>query len=153
MHHGFLRCDAELTEKITAVHRASRGTYGAPRVHAVLRREAVQCGRRVARLIRAAGLHGSHHRRRHRTTIPDPQAGARPDLIGRDFTPDPAALDTRWCGDITYIPTGEGWLYLATVIDIASRRVVGWATADHLRTELVADALKAACQQRRPARS
>ncbi len=70
----------------------------------------------------------------------------------RDFQPDPAGLDARWCGDITYIPTGEGWLYLATVIDIASRRVVGWANADHLRTDLVADALRAACRQRRPTR-
>ncbi|MCC2280969.1 IS3 family transposase [Streptomyces sp. ET3-23] len=129
------------------------GRRGAPRVHAVLQREDVRCGRRrVARLIRMAGLQGRHHRRRHRTTVPDPQAGARPDLIGRDFPPDAAAPGTRWCGDITYIPTEEGWLYLATVIDIASRRVVGWATADHLRTELVADALKSACRQRRPAR-
>ncbi|MFD7015806.1 DDE-type integrase/transposase/recombinase [Streptomyces sp. NPDC059928] len=75
----------------------------------------------------------------------------RPDLIVRDFQPDAGSLDTRWCGDITYIATEEGWLYLATVIDIASRRVVGWATADHLRTDLVADALTAACRQRRPA--
>ncbi|WP_306193228.1 IS3 family transposase, partial [Streptomyces sp. MK5] len=71
-------------------------------------------------------------------------------LVLRDFQPDPAGLDARWCGDITYISTEEGWLYLATVIDIASRRVVGWATADHLRTELVADALRAACRTRRP---
>ncbi|WP_369360204.1 IS3 family transposase [Streptomyces sp. cg2] len=125
--------DAELTEKISKVHRDSRGTYGAPRVHAVLRREGVRCGRRrVARLMRAADLHGSHHRRRHRTTVPDSRAGARPDLIGRDFAPGTAALGTRWCGDITYIPTDEGWLHLATVIDIASRRVICWATADHL---------------------
>ncbi|WP_405736465.1 IS3 family transposase [Streptomyces sp. NBC_01537] len=82
--------------------------------------------------------------------MPDPRAALRPDLIVRDIQPDPAGLDARWCGDITYIPTGEGWLYLATVIDIASRRVVGWATADHLRTELVVDALTAACRQRRP---
>lgn len=88
---------------------------------------------------------------RHRTTIPDPNAATRPDLILRDFQPDPAAVDTRWCGDITYIATEEGWLYLATVIDIASRRVVGWSTADHLRTELVADALQDAYRTRRPA--
>ncbi|MEW2115278.1 IS3 family transposase [Streptomyces sp. NPDC005474] len=75
-----------------------------------------------------------------------------PDLVERDFRPDGTALDARWCGDITYIPTDEGWLYLATVIDIASRRVVGWATADRLRTDLVADALKNACRQRRPTR-
>ncbi|MFF5030322.1 IS3 family transposase [Streptomyces collinus] len=144
--------DAELTEQITAVHQQSRGTYGAPRVHAALKREGTGCGRRrVARLMRQAGLTGRHRRRRHRTTIPDPHAVTRPDLILRDFRPDPAAVDTRWCGDITYIATQEGWLYLATVIDIASRRVVGWATADHLRTELVADALTAACRTRRPA--
>ncbi|MFE9171665.1 DDE-type integrase/transposase/recombinase [Streptomyces kebangsaanensis] len=69
----------------------------------------------------------------------------------RDFRPDPTATDARWCGDITYIPTDEGRLYLATVIDIASRRVVGWATADHLRTELVTDALRSACRRHRPA--
>ncbi|MEV5508849.1 IS3 family transposase [Streptomyces orinoci] len=143
--------DAELAEKISEVHQMSRGTYGAPRVHAALRHEGTVCGRRrVARLIRAAGLQGRCPRRYHRTTIPDPQAAARPDLVARDFQPGPAS-DTRWCGDITYIATEEGWLYLATVIDIASRRVVGWATAGHLRTELVTDALRAACTQRRPA--
>ncbi|GAA1130588.1 MULTISPECIES: IS3 family transposase [Kitasatospora] len=143
--------DAELTEKITEVHETSRGSYGAPRIHAVLRRDGDGCGRRrVARLMREAGLQGRRRRRRHRTTIPDPNAAARPDLVLRDFQPDPTGLDVRWCGDITYIPTGEGWLYLATVIDIASRRVVGWATADHLRTELVADALRTACRSRRP---
>ncbi|MGY4967427.1 IS3 family transposase [Streptomyces sp. 900105245] len=145
------RRDAELTEQITAVHQQSRGTYGAPRVHAALKRKGAGCGRRrVARLMRQAGLTGRHRRRRHRTTIPDPHAVTRPDLVLRDFRPDPAAVDTRWCGDITYLATEEGWLYLATVIDIASRRVVGWATADHLRTELVADALTAACRTRRP---
>ncbi|WP_457033711.1 IS3 family transposase [Kitasatospora sp. P5_F3] len=144
--------DAELTERITEVHENSRGSYGAPRVHAVLRRDGERCGRRrVARLMRRSGLQGRHRRRGQRTTIPDPNAGIRPDLVLRDFQPDPGAVDTRWCGDITYIPTREGWLYLATVIDIASRRVVSWATADHLRTELVADALRTACRTRRPA--
>ncbi|MEV8395870.1 MULTISPECIES: hypothetical protein [unclassified Streptomyces] len=80
--------------------------------------------RRIARLMRTAGLQGRHRRRRHLTTIPDPRAAARPDLIVRNFAPDPDSLDSRWCGDITYIPTEEGWLYPATVIDIASRRVV-----------------------------
>ncbi|MFI5754561.1 DDE-type integrase/transposase/recombinase [Streptomyces sp. NPDC051569] len=87
---------------------------------------------------------------RQRTTIPAPKAAIRPDLVLRDFQPNPAGADTRWCGDITYIPTDEGWLYLATVIDIATRRVVGWATADHLRTSLVSDALTTACRTRRP---
>ncbi|MER5935553.1 DDE-type integrase/transposase/recombinase [Streptomyces sp. NPDC002054] len=82
--------------------------------------------------------------------MPDPHAQTRPDLVRRDFRPDPAALDTRWCGDITYIATGEGRLHLATVIDIASRRVAGWATADHLGTSLAADTLKATCHQRQP---
>lgn len=143
--------DAELSARITELHQRSRGTYGAPRIHAVLQREKELCGRRrVARLMRAAGLAGRHRRRKQLTTIADPHAAARPDLIGRDFQPDAAALNTRWCGDITYLPTQEGWLYLATVIDIASRRVVGWAAADHLRTDLVADALRMACHQRRP---
>lgn len=143
--------DAELTQQIQDVHARSRGTYGAPRIHAALRHGGVDCGRRrIARLMRQAGLAGRTRRRRHRTTIPDPSAAARPDLVLRDFRPDPAGVDTRWCGDITYIPTDEGWLYLATVIDIATRRVVGWATADHLRTSLVADALSAACHTRRP---
>ena len=145
--------DAELTEKITEVHDRSHGTYGAPRVHAVLHRQGEECGRRrIARLMRGAGLQGRHRRRRQPTTVPDPQAGARPDLIVRNFAPDPGGLDARWCGDITYVATGEGWLYLATVIDIASRRVVGWSTADHLRTDLVADALRSACRRRRPTR-
>jgi len=91
--------------------------------------------------MRTAGLQGRHRRRRQLTTIPDPRAAIRRDLVVRTFAADPDGLDSRWCGDITYIPTQEGWLYLATVIDIASRRVVGWSTADHLRTELVADAL------------
>ncbi|CAM5590250.1 hypothetical protein SALBM311S_03189 [Streptomyces alboniger] len=102
--------------------------------------------------MRDAGLEGRHRRRRRLTTIPDPRAAARPDLVVRNFAPDPDGLDTRWCGDITYVATDEGRLYLATVIDTASRRVVGWSTADHLQTELVADALQSACRERRPAR-
>ena len=143
--------DAELTMRIAEVHQNSRGGYGSPRVHAALQRDGERCGRRrIARLMRQAGLAGLHRRRGQRTTIPDPHATARPDLILRDFEPNHEALDRRWCGDITYIPTDEGWLYPATVIDIASRRVIGWATADHLRTELAADALRAARHQRHP---
>ncbi|MCF2531172.1 IS3 family transposase [Yinghuangia soli] len=143
--------DAELTEQITAAHRASRGSYGAPRVHAVLVRDGARVGRRrVARLMRQAGLQGRHRRRGHRTTVPDPHAATRPDLIGRDFAPGPATGSARWCGDITYLATGEGWLFLATVIDFATRKVVGWATADHLRTSLVADALRDAVRRQRP---
>jgi transposase InsO family protein len=133
------RTDQELTERIRQAHQASKGRYGAPRIHAQLRRQGHRHGRkRVARLMRAAGLHGRTPRRFKRTTIPDPTAATRADLIRRDFAVNAAAVNTRWCGDITYIPTWEGWLYLATVIDIASRRVVGFALAEHLRTALVA---------------
>jgi putative transposase len=142
--------DEQLTEHIRQAHKTSKGRYGAPRIHAQLAREGHRHGRkRIARLMRAAGLHGRTPRRFTRTTIPDPAAAQRGDLIRRDFAVD-AAVNTRWCGDITYIPTWEGWLYLATVIDIASRRVVGFALADHLRTGLVADALTNAVAARDP---
>jgi transposase InsO family protein len=144
--------DQELTEHIRHAHQRSKGRYGAPRIHAQLRRDGHRHGRkRIARLMRAAGLRGRTPRRWRKTTIPDPAAAARADLIRRDFAVNAAAVNTRWCGDITYIPTWEGWLYLATVIDIASRRVVGFALAEHLRTELVADALTNAVAARDPA--
>ncbi|WP_433550553.1 IS3 family transposase [Micromonospora zamorensis] len=146
------RVDAQLTEKILQVHAVSKGTYGAPRIHADLADAGMRHGRkRVARLMRAAELAGKSPRRWRATTIPDPNAGRRPDLVGRDFTTDPAAVDSRWCGDITYINTWQGWLYLATVIDLASRRVVGWAIADHLKTDLIDAALTDALMRRRPA--
>ncbi|GIM98198.1 IS3 family transposase [Paractinoplanes toevensis] len=145
------RVDAELTERITVVHAVSKGTYGAPRVHADLAHAGLRHGRkRVARLMRVAGLAGKSPRRWRTTTIPDPNAGRRPDLLRRDFTVDATAVDTRWCGDITYINTWQGWLYLATVIDLASRRIVGWAVADHLKTDLVDAALTDALLRRRP---
>ena len=144
--------DEQLTDHIRAAHTASKGRYGAPRIHAQLRRAGHRHGRkRVARLMRTAGLHGRTPRRWKKTTIPDPAAVTRADLIRRDFTVNAAAVNRRWCGDITYIPTWECWLYLATVIDIASRRVVGFALAEHLRTELVADALRNAVAARDPA--
>jgi transposase InsO family protein len=146
------RTDAQLTEQIIAVHEASNGTYGAPRIHAELAAAGRRHGRkRIARRMRAAGVAGKSPRRWKTTTLPDPAAGQRPDLIERDFTVDAATVDTRWCGDITYINTWEGWLYLATVIDLASRRVVGWAVADHLKTDLVDAALTDALNRRRPA--
>jgi transposase InsO family protein len=145
------REDAELTARITEIHAESSGSYGAPRTHAELAEQGHRHGRkRIARLMRAAGLRGRTPRRWRKTTIPDPAAPGRSDLIERDFTPNPFGLDQRWCGDITYIRTWQGWLYLATVIDIASRRVVGWATADHLRTDLVEQALRNAVTTRRP---
>ena len=145
------RADAELTGQIEAVHDESKGRYGAPRVHAELRRRGRQHSRkRVARLMRRAGIAGKMPKRWRKTTIADPAAAARADRIRRDFTADAAKINARWCGDITYIGTWEGWLYLATVIDIASRRVVGYALADHLRTELVSAALVNAVAARDP---
>jgi transposase InsO family protein len=143
--------DAAITARITGIHKESKGTYGSPRVHQVLRRQDVACGkRRVARLMRAAGLEGRRKKRWRTTTIPDPAAERARDLIQRDFAPRPGT-DQRYAGDITYIMTWEGWAYLATVIDLSSRRVVGWALADHMRTELVENALSMAFARRRPA--
>jgi putative transposase len=143
--------DAELTKKITTVHAESKGTYGSPRVHRELRKRGVACGkRRVSRLMRTAGLEGRCKKRWRKTTVVDPAAERARDLIQRHFGPC-EELDRRYVGDITYISTWEGWAYLATVIDLASRRVVGWAVADHMRTELVEDALQMAFVTRRPA--
>jgi transposase InsO family protein len=143
--------DAELAARVTVVHGESKGRYGSPRVHAQLRAQGLRHSRkRVARLMRAQGLQGRAAKRWKKTAIADPAAAARADRIRRDFTADASKLNTRWCGDITYIATWEGWLYLATVIDIASRRVVGFALADHLRTELIAGALSNAVAARDP---
>jgi putative transposase len=143
--------DHALTEQIRQIHARSRGTYGAPRVHAELRLGLdVHVGRkRVARLMRAAGLQGCHRRRLRGLTRRDPQAEPAPDLVERHFTP--PVSDRLWAADITQQRTGDGWLYLAIVLDAFSRRVVGWAMADHLRTELVLDALDMAIAQRKPA--
>jgi putative transposase len=143
--------DAELTAKITDVHAEANGTYGSPRVHAELVHRGVACGRRrVRRLMRLAGLEGRSKKRWRKTTVADPEAERARDLIRRHFGPT-TELDRRYVGDITYIATWEGWAYLATVIDLASRRVVGWALADHMRTELVTDALEMAFATRCPA--
>jgi transposase InsO family protein len=105
------RQDAELTTRITAEHKRSKGRYGVPRIHAELRRQGRRHSRkRVARLMRQAGLAGKAARRWKKTTIPDPAAAARADAIRRDFTADAAKINQRWCGDITYIATWEGWL-------------------------------------------
>jgi transposase InsO family protein len=143
--------DARLTEEIIAIHDESAGTYGTPRVHAELcHRGRRHSRKRIARLLRAAGRAGRSPKRWRTTTIPDPAATMPADLIKRDFSCSATNINKRWCGDITYIHTWEGWLYLATVIDLGSRRIVGWATADHLRTDLVAEALNNAVAQRRP---
>ena len=142
--------DAALLEQITAIHKESDGTYGSPRMHKELLHRHVACGRRrVTRLMRAAGLEGRCKKRWRKTTVPDPGAELARDLIERHFGPS-EEMDRRYVGDITYIATWEGWSYLATVIDLASRRVVGWALADHMRTELVEDALKMAFAHRAP---
>ncbi len=146
------REDEVLGERIERIHHDSRGSYGAPRVLAQLRRDGVCVGmRRVGRLMRQRSLDGRCKRRYQRTTVPDPQAvTAAPDLLQRNFDVAGLELNEVWCGDISYIRTWEGWLYLATVIDLASRRVVGWAMADHMRTTLVTDALRMAVESRRP---
>jgi putative transposase len=142
--------DAELLAKITVIHTESGRTYGSPRVRQALRRQGVACGkRRVGRLMRLAGLEGRCLKRWRKTTVADPEAEKALDLIQRAFGPG-AEIDRRYVGDITYISTWEGWAYLATVIDLSSRRVVGWALADHMRTELVSDALTMALLARGP---
>ncbi|MBA3414913.1 MAG: IS3 family transposase [Chloroflexia bacterium] len=143
--------DQQLSAQMAAAQRASRGTYGAPRIHAALRQRAVRCGcKRVARLMRAAGLSGGRRAaRRPRTTIADPTRIPAPNGLGRDFRV--TTLDRVWVGDITSVSTGEGWLSVAVLLDACSRRVVGWAMADHLRTDLAQAALVMA-RRRRPDR-
>jgi putative transposase len=141
--------DAELSSRIRVIHDESRGTYGMPRVHAELAAGGVRIGRkRVARLMRLENLEGVSRRRKTFTTVRDRDARPAPDLVERDFTA--TAPDQLWVADITYVPTWTGFLYLAVVLDVWSRRVVGWAMATHLRTELVLEAQDMAVEQRRP---
>lgn len=141
--------DEALTRQIKRIHARSKGTYGAPRIHANLAREGVHVGRkRVARLMRAAELQGVSRRKRYGTTQRQPDARPAPDLVERNFSAE--GPDELWVADITYVATWSGWLYLAVVLDSWSRRVVGWAMATHLRTQLVLDALAMAIWQRRP---
>ncbi len=143
------RTDAELTAQIQKIHTELHGHPGVRRIWAELVVRGVRTARkRVWRLMQAASLQGRHPRAWKKTTVAGLRPIDAPDLIGQDFTADQP--DTRWCGDITYVRTWQGWLFLATVIDLASRRVVGWATADHLRTDLVEDALRQAAATRRP---
>jgi putative transposase len=144
--------DAWLLERIRRIHAASSGRYGSPRVHAMLRREGIGVGeKRVARLMRLAGLEGAHQRRRRKgcTTGVD---GVEPfgDLVGRDFRPQ--APNRVWAADIKQIKTGEGWLYLAAVQDLFSRRIVGWSMQPHIRQELVIEALEMAVAARKPSK-
>ena len=143
------QADQALLAQIRTIHDRSRGTYGTPRVHAELAAQGVHIGRkRVARLMQAAGLVGVSRRAFVTTTRRDPAARPAPDLVQRLFTAD--GPDRLWVADITYIATWAGFLFLAVVLDAWSRRVVGWAMAAHLRTELVLDALNMAIGQRRP---
>ena len=142
-------CDSGLTLMIKDIHQGSRETYGAPRVHAALAKKGVRCGRkRVARLMKAENLQGVHRRKKTRTTIRDEAGAPAPDLVDRDFKAHEP--DRLWVTDITYVWTWEGWLYVAAVLDVFSRKIVGWSMADHLRTELVTDALDMALFVRRP---
>jgi putative transposase len=142
--------DIGLTALIHTIHRRSKGAYGAPSIHAELADDhGVHVGcKRVARLMRAAGLYGVTPQRFIRTTVVDPAADRARDLVDRQFTAD--GPDQLWVADITYIPTWSGFLYLAVVLDVWSRRIVGWAMEPHLRTELVLSALNMALWQRRP---
>jgi putative transposase len=144
------RTDLALTAKIEAIHRRSKGVYGSPNIHAELADDyAIHVGRkRVARLMRAAGLRGATLRRYIVTTQPDLQAPRAVDLVERQFYTD--GPDRLWVADITYIPTWSGFLYLAMVLDVYSRRIVGWSMETHLRTELILAALNMAITQRRP---
>jgi putative transposase len=142
--------DAFLTDKIKHIHAASRGTYGSPRVHAELRLEhGIRVGRkRVERLMGQAGLEGIPVPRKARTTVGVEGVRCAPDLVERDFSA--IAPDRLWCADITYLPTWEGWLYLASVIDCFSRMIVGWCMRSHMRLELVERALEMGVARRRP---
>ena len=144
------RRDAEITERIRGHHAASDGIYRAPRIHIDLREiDGIRIGRkRVARLMRAAGLSGVSQRKGCRTMITDRRFAAAGDLVNRNFEADEP--NRIWTADITCIPTWQGFLSLAVVLEVFSRRIVGWAMADHMRTELATDALAMAIHQRRP---
>lgn len=142
--------DAFLTERIREIHRAARGVYGARRIHAELRMaEGIRVSRkRVERLMAQAGISHLVPRKRGRTTIRVPGVRVADDLVRRDFRP--GGPNVLWVADITYLRSWEGWLYLAAVQDAFSRRIVGWAMAEHMRAELVVDALQMALARRRP---
>lgn len=143
------RENAALIEKIREIHERSRRIYGYPRVHAELRALGVRCSRkRVARLMRKASLQGCRRGRKKHTTRRDVNAIPAPDLLKRSFTAE--SPDSIWTADITYIHTQEGFLYLAFILDVYSRKIVGWSMASHLRTELVVDALEMALWKRKP---
>jgi putative transposase len=142
--------DESLGERIQQIHRQSRQTYGAPRIHIELQESGQNVGRkRVARLMRASGLVGVSRRKSFQTTRRDPKARPAPDLVERKFVASKA--NQLWVADITYIPTMAGFLYLAVVLDVWSRKIVGWAMSSRLVTQIVLDALTMAIEQRSPA--
>jgi transposase InsO family protein len=139
--------EADLVVLMREIFDAADGNYGVPRMHRELRHGGVVVNvKRVRRLMRLHAMAGRCIRRRVRTTLPGPDGYTIPDLVGRAFNP--GAPDVAWCQDITYIATGEGWLYLASVLDLGSRRLLGYSMADHMRTELVLDALSMAVAAR-----
>jgi len=143
------KADAILLERIKDHHKVSRGTYGMPRLHEDLKEEGIKVGRkRVARLMKKAGIMGVSRRKKHGLTKRDKNAQPIPDLVDRNFTAD--GPNQLWVADITYIPTWSGFLYLAVVLDVWQRKVVGWSMATHLRTELVLSALEMALWRRQP---
>lgn len=139
--------DVALTARVKAIHKASRGTYGAPRIRAELIDEGIAVGRkRIERLMKAAGIAGVSRRKAARTTFRDQRVRPACDLVDRNFYAD--APDRLWVADITYVPTWVGFLYLAVVLDAFSRRIVGWAMGHTLKTQLVLDAMNMALTQR-----
>ena len=141
--------DAELLKAIRDIHQSSYQTYGSPRIHAELRERGIHVGRkRVERLMREDGLVGVSRRKYHNTTQRDPKARPAPDLVQRDFTA--TQRNTLWVADITYIPCMAGFLYLAVVLDVFSRRIVGWSMQKRQTSQIVLDALDMALQQRKP---
>jgi putative transposase len=143
------RADIALGDRIEELHRASTEAYGRPRIQADLRDENIFVSdKRVARLMRERNIHGASRRKAFKTTIRDDDARPAPDLVNRKFTA--SALNQLWVADITYVPTLAGFLFLAIVLDVFSRRVVGWAMATHMRAELVVDALDMAVHNRKP---
>ena len=141
--------DELLKARIREVHEESRGSYGSPRVHRALKEKTAGLGRRrVARLMREEGLRGKPQRRFVTTTDSTHDYKVSPNLLDRQFTV--AQPNKVWAGDITYVPTAQGWSYLAVVLDLFSRRVVGWSMAQHLRTELVLAAMREAVKDRMP---
>jgi transposase InsO family protein len=148
------RTDQRLRVEIRAIHQRSRNTYGSPRIHAELRAQGTRCGRkRVERLMRIEHVHAKPRRRTRSTTNSNHTHPLAANLLQRRFgVSDVTALNTVWVGDITYIPTREGWLYLAVLLDLASRSVVGWAMQPTLEQSLTMAALEMAIARRQPAK-